>query len=235
SITGFADRVELGKLASIKKSQRVVMRVQLDRKPQRYLRWRGIALERYDGHAWSLYNEKRINSDSSGGTINGERASNDARFEFVHNLGERPPTPGNLIEQRFVREPLETTTLFAAQRAVRLRGPMTTVDRDIHTGALSAGGLRGRTAYSVLSDISVPQEQELRTDPVASLSDDIRRLYTEKRKLDPRIAAFAREITRNAPTPYDKAKAIEEYLKANFRYTLNITINGEDPLAEFLF
>ncbi|HYV03428.1 MAG TPA: DUF3488 domain-containing protein, partial [Blastocatellia bacterium] len=115
SITGFADRVELGKLASIKKSQRVVMRVQLDRKPQRYLRWRGIALERYDGHAWSLYNEKRINTDSSGGTISGERASNDARFEFVHVLaGDRPSNPGTLIEQRFVREPLETTTLFAA-------------------------------------------------------------------------------------------------------------------------
>ncbi|MEK6303479.1 MAG: DUF3488 and transglutaminase-like domain-containing protein [Acidobacteriota bacterium] len=235
SITGFSERVELGKLASIKKSQRVVMRVQLDRKPPRYLRWRGIALERYDGHAWSLYDEKRISTDSGGGTISGERASKDARFEFVHVLGERSSNPGGLIEQRFVREPLETSTLFAAQRPVRLRGAMATVDRDIHTGAISAVGLRGRTAYSVLSDVSVPAEQELRTDPLAALPESIRRLYTDKRKLDPRISQLAHEITRSAPTPYDKAKAIEDYLKTRFRYTLNITINGEDPLAEFLF
>src|SRR5215510_15086787 len=52
AITGFSDRVELGQgVATIKKSPRVVMRVKLDRSPQRYLRWRGVALESYDGRA----------------------------------------------------------------------------------------------------------------------------------------------------------------------------------------
>jgi hypothetical protein len=235
SITGFSDRVELGQVAKIKKSQRVVMRVQLDRKPQRYLRWRGVALEQYDGHGWSLYGGKRSTKSDDGGTIGGERAAEDTRFEFVHVVGERSANPGLLIEQRFVREPLDTSTLFAAQRALRVRGAMMAVERDIHTGALSADGMRGRTAYSVLSDVSVPAEQDLRADSPATAPESIRRLYTDKRKLDPRISQFAHEITRNAPTPYDKAKAIEEYLKTRFHYTLNITINGEDPLAEFLF
>ena len=234
-ITGFSDRVELGKLASIKKSQRVVMRVQLDRKPPRYLRWRGIALEQYDGHGWSLYEGKRTNNSIGGGTISGQRAAEDARFQFVHIVGERSANPGFFIEQKFVREPLESSTLFAAQKAIRLSGAMTTVERDIYTGALSADGLRGRTSYSVLSDVSVPAEQDLRADSPAASPDNIRRLYTDKRKLDPRISQLAHEITRNAPTPYDKAKAIEDYLKTRFRYTLNISINGEDPLAEFLF
>ena len=233
--TGFSDRVQLGEVAKIKKSQRVVMRVQLDRKPPRFLRWRGIALEQYDGHGWSLYEGKRTNTNNVGGMIGGERAAENARFEFVHVVGERSSNPGFLIEQRFVRERLETSTLFAAQKALTLRGPMTTVERDIHTGALSADGLRGRNSYSVVSDVGVPSEQDLRADSPAVSPDIIRRLYTDKRKLDPRISQLAHEIARNAPTPYDKAKAIEDYLKTRFRYTLNITINGEDPLAEFLF
>jgi hypothetical protein len=135
-----------------------------------------------------------------------------------------------------VREPLETPTLFAAQRPVTIRGAQETVRQDVYTGALSADGLKGRAVYSVLSDISVPTEQALRADSPSISPAGIKRLYFEKpRKLDPRISELAREITRNAPTAYDKAKALENYLKTAFRYTLNITISGEDPLAEFLF
>lgn len=254
SITGFSERVELGQVAKIKSSQRVVMRVQLDRKAPRYLRWRGVALESYDGHAWSLFDNvgKRSSSETQGLTMNAERAARDSRFEFVHFLGDRSSGPGSVaerrpvrepLEQRVVREPLDTPTLFAAQRPVTLRGGMETVRQDTYTGALSAEGLKGRTVYSVVSDVSVPAEQDLRAESPAASPELIRRLYIERprkldekpRKLDPRISQLAREITRNAPTPYDKAKAIENYLKTRFRYTLNITISGEDPLAEFLF
>src|SRR6185503_12956345 len=58
-ITGFSERVELGEVAKIKKSPRVVMRARLDRVPPRYLRWRGVALETYDGRMWSLSNESK--------------------------------------------------------------------------------------------------------------------------------------------------------------------------------
>src|SRR5207247_4601696 len=62
AFTGFSDRVELGQSASIKRSPRVVMRVRLDHKAPRYLRWRGVALENYDGRAWSVTKEEiRIN------------------------------------------------------------------------------------------------------------------------------------------------------------------------------
>ncbi|HSO74410.1 MAG TPA: DUF3488 and transglutaminase-like domain-containing protein, partial [Blastocatellia bacterium] len=246
SITGFSERVELGQVAKIKSSQRVVMRVQLDRKPQRYLRWRGIALERYDGHAWSLFNlpNRSILAHQSG-TRNAERLARDPRFEFLHVLGDRSAGPGGVLElkpvrerleQRIVREPLDTPTLFAAQRPVTLRSAREDIRQDAYTGGLSAEGLKGRAVYSVVSDVSVPTEQDLRAESPAASPDAIRRLYLEKpRKLDPRISQLAREITRTAPTPYDKVKAIETHLKTRFLYTLNITISGEDPLAEFLF
>jgi transglutaminase-like putative cysteine protease len=54
----------------------------------------------------------------------------------------------------------------------------------------------------------------------------------------PEIADLAAQITAAAGTPYDKAVAITDYLRANIRYNRTITSSipeGEDPLAWFLF
>lgn len=253
AVTGFSERVELGEVASIKKSSRVVMRVRLDRKPPRRLRWRGIALETYDGRAWSVNPEQgRQLNDNQGILVEGQIPPKEAQFVYKHSLPltsasdqttersararTRPGSQSNLIEQRFVLEPLDTTTLFASQRALSFSGPVAKLSQDKHTDALSATGLRGRLAYAVSSDISVPNDAELRVDSPASSPDDIRRIYAQPaRKLDPRISQLAREITRNAPTPYDKARAIESYLRTEFRYTLDLKAADDDPLAEFLF
>ena len=54
--------------------------------------------------------------------------------------------------------------------------------------------------------------------------------------LDRRIPDLAREITKNAQTPFDKALRIETYLRMRFAYTLNLSGKpGQDPLAHFLF
>jgi protein-glutamine gamma-glutamyltransferase len=238
AFTGFSDRVELGQGASIKKSPRVVMRVRLDHKAPRYLRWRGVALENYDGRAWSVTKEEGRGEDSTQGlSSRGEVTARSAPFTYKHGLRDiRPSSHQALLEQRFVLEPLDTPALFAAQMALSIHGPMKTVVRDRHTGALTAVGLKGRTEYTVSSDIGVPTEQELRGDSPASSPDDVRRLDLQLlRKLDPRISQLAHEITRTAPTPYDKAKAIEHYLKTEFDYTLELKEVQGDPLAEFLF
>jgi hypothetical protein len=253
AVTGFSDRVELGQVALIKKSPRVVMRVRLDHRPPRYLRWRGVALEAYDGRAWSLTPEQgRQLSDTQGILLEGQVPPKEAQFVYKHSLPlpsasdqanersararTRPGGQSNLIEQRFVLEPLDTTTLFAAQRSLSFYGPVAKLSQDKHTDALSAAGLKGRLAYAVSSDIGVPSDAELRADSPASSSEDIMRLYAHtSRKLDPRISQLAHEIARNAPTPYDKARAIESYLKSEFRYTLDLKPTDEDPLAEFLF
>jgi transglutaminase-like putative cysteine protease len=54
--------------------------------------------------------------------------------------------------------------------------------------------------------------------------------------LDPRIAALARQVTRSAPTMYDKAVALETYLRTNFTYSVDIQPPpGVDPVSWFLF
>jgi protein-glutamine gamma-glutamyltransferase len=43
-------------------------------------------------------------------------------------------------------------------------------------------------------------------------------------------------LTASAKTPYDKARAIESFLRSRFGYTLNLAAKpGDDPLANFLF
>ena len=238
AITGFSDRVELGQVASIKKSPRVVMRVRLDRKPQKYLRWRGVALENYDGRVWSLVGSADRRQEFFQDRSSREGAAADAQFNRDHivdravferqGTAPRPPT----VEQMIVLEPVSTDTLFAAQRVFRVRGPFAKVFKDRATGALSSLGSKGRTAYVVSSDISVPSEQELRLD--APL-EPAKQVYLQRPKLDSRISQLAHEITRNAPTPYDKARAIESFLKTEFHYTLDLKGTDGDPLAEFLF
>src|SRR5215510_3698378 len=247
AITGFSDRVELGQVASIKRSPQVVMRVRLDRTPQRYLRWRGVALETYDGRAWSVTNHQQ--SDDQGIIRGGgEMRDKDGHFWYRHSLPpnltalapwiqhQAPHDQAHLIYQTFLREPIDTETLFAAQKALSLQGPMPSLAQDIYTDALSARGLKGRTAYAVSSDVSVPTEQELRADSPASSPNEIKHLNLQQpHKLDHRIVQLAHEITRNSPTAYDKARAIESYLKNEFRYTLDLKSAGGDPLSEFLF
>jgi protein-glutamine gamma-glutamyltransferase len=236
ALTGFSDSVELGQVAKIKKSPRIVMRIRLDRKPPRALRWRGVALNDYDGHKWSVSAKDR-KAGSSQSLSTGEGPEKDASFERHHIfLDDRPPNPSaSMIEQRVILEPIGNDTLFATKRPLRVRAPIAQVFRDKDTEALTADGIKGRIVYSVVSDIAVPSDQELRLDAPATAGGSIRNLYTKTQRLDPRITQLAHEITRNAPTPYDKARAIENYLKTSFRYTLDLKSSGPDPLAEFLF
>jgi hypothetical protein len=52
-----------------------------------------------------------------------------------------------------------------------------------------------------------------------------------------KLKGLAENVTKNASSPYEKAKALESFLKSNFVYNQNITAvpNGIDPVEWFLF
>src|SRR5262249_16623539 len=237
AITGFSEKVELGQFASIKKSPRVVMRVRLDHSPQRYIRWRGIALENYDGRAWTLSPELK---DRQSAMIAGSLSTTEADTRIanvyipVNRTGTQMP-----LGQGIILEPLSTPVLFGAGRPVSLRIAAAGATTDKYTGEIRASGLRGgRVQYSVTSDIWTPTEDQLRADSASEpgYKETINHIYTQiPRNLDTRIVHLAREKTKNEQNAYDKARAIESYLKSNFRYTLDLKPANVDPLAEFLF
>jgi protein-glutamine gamma-glutamyltransferase len=61
-------------------------------------------------------------------------------------------------------------------------------------------------------------------------------LYLRLPLIDARIPPLAAQITRSAKTDYDKAAQIEQYLRTNFGYTLQLPqTQVKDPIGNFLF
>jgi transglutaminase-like putative cysteine protease len=216
-IVGFSDRVELGAIGELEADSSVAMRIRVgDAEMPPYLlselRWRGVALDYFDGHAWTLSRRRRA------------------------PLGRRPagevepggiPGRGHLLTQEVFLEPIGTDTLFAVPRAMRVRAPAGVVLVD-DMGALSLPHAASRLEYTVESVVggrvlerlgSAAQGRFLQLPPVA-----------------PRIAALAREITRGSTGPAAAARALTEYLRRDFKYTLTLERTTTlEPLEDFLF
>jgi hypothetical protein len=265
AMTGFSDTVHLGDVAQIKSSSRVIMRVKLDPLPDRWLRWRGVALDHYDGRTWTFSrlrgrtrkeDKREPRGDTNGATYLPE-FSVDPADPFQRSEGGLADARGNLsgfgtqtttrdlLKQEFYLEPLGSASLFGARKLLHIRGPFRRINVFADTGAVDVEGrVAGRTAYTAWSDVHVPSEQELRAEapygdsvtPMIGLCTQVPSLSKgDLITVDQRIGHLAREITRSQSNSYDKARAIEAYLKTHYGYTLDLKPAGEDPLSEFLF
>jgi protein-glutamine gamma-glutamyltransferase len=234
-MTGFSEDVELGQIGEIKKNSTVVMRVIMGELQSAVsLRWRGIALTTFDGKRWSARERdaKVLLPDADGS---------------FHRQGFPEGLRAHAAPLRFtiLLEPIATDAVFAPWYVVSLRGNFSgesgpvirrnylvedatsSISNPFHNyAALRYEG------FSLLPQVSA---QLLRTAP-PDYPEDLRRVYLQLPALDPRVADLAKQITARAGTPYDKAVAIEGYLRTNYRYTLDLAGHpGEDPLTRFLF
>jgi hypothetical protein len=246
TLTGFSSSVDLGQVASIKQNTRIVMRVKLDKQPSRYLRWRGVVLEHYNGKSWKLVGLKnRSISSLQNQKSNNEDPQVDENMERKHFWPQPAydqPGKEETLEQSITLEPLNTGALFASRSVKSVSARIRNIQQDKYNGVIWTSDLKGRSLYKVSSNISLPGEDELRSDTSYEYPQEIKDLYLQKPELangeiafDPRIRKLALEVTLAARTPYDKARAIEKYLKTEFRYSLDLKIGSDDPLAEFLF
>ncbi len=240
-ISGFSDNVELGQIGTIKKNSAVVMRIRStsDVAQMQTVRWRGIALTTFDGRRWTreLREPNTLYPDIGTGwfglgNIPVEVHRNSRRLAYVVLL-----------------EPMATDALFLPAYAVQVRGRFSPeIER---AGRFSARSyLWMDFTHSVINPFHnvtklryegvsyVPRvPPELLRASRAEYSEDVRQLYLQLPPLDPRISALARDITRNAKTPYDKAAAIERHLRTRYGYTLDLsgTPGDNNPLGYFLF
>lgn len=235
-MSGFSDDVELGKIGEIKKSSSVVMRVKTGRPlDDSRVRWRGIALATFDGKRWSSGDRQTVALRQNG-----------EGWIFAGNPNALMADPGTTLRYTVLLQPLATDTLFVPANVVSLRGNFSGDNgvgaRQIFLNQDSAGAiLNPYRSYSPIryegfSRVPAIVPVRLRaagTDYPADVRDKYLQLPSH---LDPRVEAFARQITAKAETPFDKAMAIEAHLRIKFRYTLRLTENvGPDPLARFLF
>jgi hypothetical protein len=235
---GFSDTVNLGDIGRLQQSDRVVMHVRVDdaqAERNRSLRWRGVALDDFNGRGW-----RRSRGRSSYEQTNSER--NFFQFGTIDSLHR-------ITTQTFFVEPIDTPVLFAAPRAVAVQGTFPYVRRDTEGSISTRQHDLERITYKAYSDTTEPDVDALRSDvgpypqeyPKGSRLSFSRYLQLPA-ELDPRIAQLARDwIVRAgagagaARDRYTTARVIEQHLQSDFGYTLDLKAGGADPLADFLF
>ncbi|HYE13697.1 MAG TPA: DUF3488 and transglutaminase-like domain-containing protein [Pyrinomonadaceae bacterium] len=232
---GFSDRVTLGDIGRLQSSNQLVMRVRVEGPgASQNLRWRGVALDHFDGKRWTQTPARAETKPAYSGDL--------VRLGTTEDLGR-------LTTQTFFLEAIDTPVLFAAPRAVAVQGPLPYVRRDGDDGLSSRPHDQERLTYRVFSDTFEPTPERLRADRMPdprgatpNLRRDVRDYLQLPETLDTRIASHAYMVWRRsgARNVYDAARAIEAHLSQNayggdYSYSLDMRATGPDPLSDFLF
>jgi transglutaminase-like putative cysteine protease len=221
---GFSDNVTLGEIGELKGNDEIFMHVRLEGNggaPAAGLRWRGVALDQFTGKGW----KKSAVAERSD-----RRESNTGFFKLGTTVdGSR------VTMQTFFVEPVDTPVLFGMPRVLAVQGSLPFVRVDSEGAVQTRAHDQERLVYKVYSDTSEPGADALRTDPLEYQVESARYLEIPE-DLDPRISNLATAIVGSrASSRYDQARAIENYLRTNYSYSLQMTAGGPDPLSDFLF
>jgi hypothetical protein len=239
-ITGFSDDVELGEIGEIKKNSMVVMRVTVDGgiNAAHGVRWRGVALTMFDGKRWfnDAHEPTTLSAKSEGGWF---RVGDDEL---------RAAATGRPIHYTVLLEPIGSTALFFANDVQSVRGHFNdesagTAFAQRHTYLLKDFTGSVFNPYHSYTRIQYEANSLVPNPPIAALRaagsdypDSISKTYLQLPGIDPRIPALATQISARATNPYDKARAVEAYLRSHYGYTLDLSGPPQsDPLAYFLF
>jgi hypothetical protein len=202
------------------------------------LRWRGIALTTFDGKRWtsSEHATQRLQSSEDG---------------WIHTADSprKTDTPNPGMIYTIYLEPLATDAIFVPGKVISLKGNFTGESSNSISAIRHSYVLRDSTEtllnpfhnytairYAGFSLLPPMDATKLRAASTV-YSREITSTYLQlPDPLDRRIPELARQATKYARTPFDKALAIESFLRGRYAYTLNLTGKpGDDPLAHFLF
>ena len=224
--TGFSDHVELGRIGQIQQSKTVVMHVAIDGDSFGAFapKLRGVALSTFDGRTWSNSSGKQAILRGSDGHFNLDVRN--AQFRAMR---------GRNLHYRVTMEPFLSEVFFLLATPQSLAGNYRAVSEDPDGSVFNLDNEHPVTRYEADSRISTPVA--VRSQSADSLlPDQVSFEYLQLPELDSRIRPLTDKIIANAKTPYDRAMAIETYLRTHYGYTLQLaTAKTTDPIADFLF
>lgn len=234
--TGFSDRVQLGGIGEIQQSNALVMHIQIDgdKGGQYALHWRGVSLANFDGMNWSNTPRQYVLPRNVDGSFTIPEFSQGVAHVSTDRIGTGDRESGRVIHYRVLMEPIGTNVFFLAPWARRVTGVYRRLQVDSGGAVTNFDAQGGVGIYEADSDISKPSAALLRQagDFVPPFAAE----YLHLPQLDSRIPQLAEQIAGSASNNYDKAAAIEKYLKIHYGYTLQLLRSPvADPLANFLF
>ncbi|MBZ5499316.1 MAG: DUF3488 and transglutaminase-like domain-containing protein [Acidobacteriia bacterium] len=222
-ISGFSETVELGDIGRIQESNELVMKVQVDAPLAQQppdLKWRGIALDHFDGRSWSRSRSDRNRIPTQAGYYKLEQTTQGT----------------NVLVQTFLLEPISTDIVFGSHKVLAVSPDLGWLERDGSDNIYSLTQRKSAIRYSVVSDITRP-DPALIAPHSGRPPREVEACCLQLPQEDPRVAELAQRVTAEAVTGFAKARALESYLRTAYGYSLELkgTPNSADPLAMFLF
>ncbi|HKY31800.1 MAG TPA: DUF3488 and transglutaminase-like domain-containing protein, partial [Candidatus Polarisedimenticolia bacterium] len=221
TLTGFADRIELGSINRIKKNRAIVMRVRLHGGDPASMpvRWRGLALDTFDGRSWSVGRSDR------------RWVSRDPDGSF--HVGEPLPRGRRGLDHEVSMLPVMVPVLFTAPGAYRI-----VLDGASRLGLDDGGAIHlespplSRFTYRA---VAPPVEQALLGYAGSiPLGEEERRAHLALPRIDGRIESLARRVA-GETADFERARRLEDHLRRAYAYSLDVNDAGvTDPLGRFL-
>jgi transglutaminase-like putative cysteine protease len=215
-------------------SERVVMLVGVDDRSLNALEgeagasplgyyWRSLTYDWYNGRGWSTGRTEIEEYQAGQPVISTSRS------------GVVSPTLGYY---RQVRQ--EVQVLYDLDGLLHVAGTLVTADHNFNVAWRSYGDAFGATIgadiYRADSLVPVASEEQLRSTGSNYPGWVQRRYLVLPNTVPDRVLALARDLTATEPNLYDRARAIEAYLRT-FPYTLDVSTPpyGQDVVDYFLF
>lgn len=178
--------------------------------------WRSITYDVYNGQGW-----------------------NTSPYAVVDYEPGAPSYIGQLPYHRTLRQ--HVSVLRDVGNLIHAAGVLVAVDKEYQVAWRVSGDPFAATAiaetYRADSLVAMVSAEQLREARASYPPWILERYLTLPDSVPERVLSLARDLTATAPTPYDRAVAIETYLRATYPYTLNVPLpaSGADVVDYFLF
>ena len=206
----FSDAIRLGQAPNL--GDRIVFYVDA---PAAHF-WRAVTYDFYTGAGWRTTETDRVDKVTPPTT---EREKQDATFEIV--------VP-------------HSNLLFGANEPSKVNVPFqfqTGDDRAYSTSLRAVNRNQAQGTYTTTSLVSIATKEELRKASTAYPATIKSKYLQLPSSIPSRVLDLAQRVTATKVTPYDKAEAIESYLRNTYKYSTVVKAApaGRDPVDYFLF
>lgn len=221
-------------------NQDIVFTVQTDGDGTQYLEF--LSYDTYTSQGWSSSSLDKypVSPHQFVAALGTDTHTEKQTIKVVNPPGEQDPYLGGASE---------ITSVSLSSNVLASSSGGGVVAWEAKNGALSAG-----TTYTVTSEVSSadkdtlrsismpsaapppPQNEDVPLSPIYYDQNIVKAYVQLPANLDPRIQTLAKQITANAPTMYDKATALETYLRSHYTYSVDIQRPpDQDGVSWFLF
>jgi transglutaminase-like putative cysteine protease len=187
--------------------------------------WRAVVFDQYTGHGWVSSDPVDQQTLSAGSDI--LRPNDLDRTNLVQQFTVLAPRGNYLVG---AEAPISFDRTVSAQAFPNApSGQVDLID------AFSLDPVVRGTHYSVVSSVSDASTVALRTANQA-YPNEVRQRYLTLPPIPDRVRQLAQQLTASQPDPYDKAVAVESYLRT-MPYSLNVPAPpaNQDAVDYFLF